>query len=61
MKWGKIINHTLGILFYLIFLIYFGSSIAALIIRFNEIRAVGFALNLIALFFELLGPLYATY
>ncbi|NHK31316.1 MAG: glycosyltransferase [Asgard group archaeon] len=61
MKWGKIINHSFGILFYLIFLVYFGSSIAALIIKFDEIKTIGLILNLIVLFAELIGPIYATY
>ncbi|NHJ49275.1 MAG: glycosyltransferase [Asgard group archaeon] len=61
MKLGSVINHIFGILFYLVFLVYFGSSIASLIIRFDEIKTVGLVLNLIVLFAELIGPIYATY
>jgi cellulose synthase/poly-beta-1,6-N-acetylglucosamine synthase-like glycosyltransferase len=45
----------------LIFLTYFGTSIASLVINYSDIKLVGLVLNLIVLLAELIGPLYATY
>ena len=61
MKWGKIINHLFGILFYAIFIVYFVTSIIALVSRYAELQVHGLILNLIVLIAELIGPLYATY
>ncbi len=55
------LNHIFGFILYCLFLLYFGSSIAAFVVNYVNLGAGGVILNLLVLIFELLGPLYATY
>ncbi|MHA1199485.1 MAG: glycosyltransferase [Candidatus Heimdallarchaeaceae archaeon] len=55
------LNHIFGFILYCLFLLYFGSSIAAFVVNASELGAGGIILNLFVLVIELLGPLYATY
>ncbi|NHJ04654.1 MAG: glycosyltransferase [Candidatus Heimdallarchaeota archaeon] len=58
--WSKL-NHFFGILIYLVFLAYFGTSIASLIINFEKLKWWGFTLNFIVLILEMIGPSYVVY
>ncbi|MHA1303343.1 MAG: glycosyltransferase [Candidatus Heimdallarchaeaceae archaeon] len=58
--WSKV-NHFVGLLLYSAILTYFVTSFISLVIHFSNIGAAGFILNFLALLFETLGPLYATY
>jgi hypothetical protein len=58
------INHIFGFILYCLFLLYFGTSIAAFVdkaIKDSTFGAGSIILNVLVLIIELLGPLYATY
>ncbi|MHA1868475.1 MAG: glycosyltransferase [Candidatus Heimdallarchaeaceae archaeon] len=58
---GRKINHFVGMLLYIGILVYFITSLVSLFIHLSDLKAHGFILNLLALLFETLGPLYAIY
>lgn len=58
---GSKINHLVGIILYIGIFTYFITSLVSLILHFSDLKVHGFILNLFALLFETLGPLYAVY
>lgn len=58
--WSKL-NHAIGIIIYLVFIAYFGTSIASLIINFEKLLWWGFLLNFLVLIVEMIGPSYVVY
>ncbi|NHK29832.1 MAG: glycosyltransferase [Asgard group archaeon] len=56
-----IIIKIICIILYCVFLAYFGTSIASLVIHYNDLKWYGVLLNVLVLIFEMIGPSYAIY
>jgi cellulose synthase/poly-beta-1,6-N-acetylglucosamine synthase-like glycosyltransferase len=53
--------HIIFLFTHAIFLTYFGTSIASLILNYNELKWSGVLINVLVLIFEIIGPSYAIY
>ena len=60
-KVWSILNRLMGLAFLLLFLGYFGTSVAALVINSYQLKWWGILLNVLVLIFEMIGPFYVIY